>query len=106
MKGVIQRVSRAQVRVEGQIVGEIAKGILLLLGVGKGDTKAQADSLLDKIVNLRIFDDEQRVPNRSVLDIQGDVLLISQFTAPQLRLCWAGVSVPRVLAKVNGPNVS
>ncbi len=58
MRAVIQRVSRAQVRVEGQIVGEIGKGILLLLGVGKGDTKAQADSLLEKIVNLRIFEDE------------------------------------------------
>jgi len=80
MKAVIQRVSRAQVRVEGQIVGEIAKGILLLLGVGKGDTKAQADSLLDKIVNLRIFEDAGGKMNLSLLDVGGALMVISQFT--------------------------
>jgi len=80
MKAVIQRVSRAQVRVEGQIVGEIAKGILLLLGVGKGDTKAQADSLLDKIVNLRIFEDVGGKMNLSLLDVGGALMVISQFT--------------------------
>jgi D-tyrosyl-tRNA(Tyr) deacylase len=80
MKAVIQRVSRAQVRVEGQIVGEIAKGILLLLGVGKGDTKAQADSLLDKIVNLRIFEDAGGKMNLSPLDVGGALMVISQFT--------------------------
>ena len=57
MRSVIQRVSRAQVRVEVEIVGEIAKGLLVLLGVGKGDTTTQADSLLEKVINLRIFED-------------------------------------------------
>ena len=80
MRAVIQRVSRAQVRVEGQIVGEIGKGILLLLGVGKGDTKAQADSLLEKVVNLRIFEDEGGKMNLSLLDAGGALMVISQFT--------------------------
>jgi D-tyrosyl-tRNA(Tyr) deacylase len=80
MRAVIQRVSRAQVRVSGQIIGEIAKGLLVLLGVGKGDTKAEADSLLDKILNLRIFEDEQGKMNLSLLDVAGDLMVISQFT--------------------------
>ena len=80
MRAVIQRVSRAQVRVEGQIVGEIGKGILLLLGVGKGDTKVQADSLLEKLVNLRIFEDEAGKMNLSLLDAGGALMVISQFT--------------------------
>ncbi len=80
MRAVIQRVSRAQVRVEGQIVGEIGKGIVLLLGVGKGDTKAQADSLLEKVVNLRIFEDEGAKMNLSLLDVGGELMVISQFT--------------------------
>jgi len=80
MRAVIQRVSRAQVRVEGQIVGEIGKGIVLLLGVGKGDAKAQADSLLEKVVNLRIFEDEAGKMNLSLLDVGGALMVISQFT--------------------------
>ena len=80
MRAVIQRVSRAQVRVEGEIVGEIGKGILLLLGVGKGDTKVQADSLLEKLVNLRIFEDDGGKMNLSLLDVGGELMVISQFT--------------------------
>ena len=80
MRAVIQRVSRARVRVEGQIVGEIGKGILLLLGVGKGDTKTQADSLLEKLANLRIFEDDAGKMNLSLLDVGGALLVISQFT--------------------------
>jgi len=80
MRAVIQRVSRAQVRVEGQIVGEIGKGILLLLGVGKGDTKPQADSLLEKLETLRIFEDEAGKMNLSLLDVGGALMVISQFT--------------------------
>ncbi len=80
MRAVIQRVSRAQVRVEGQIIGDIAKGLLVLLGVGKGDTKAEADSLLDKIINLRIFEDAQGKMNLSLLDVAGELMVISQFT--------------------------
>ena len=80
MRAVIQRVSRAQVRVAGQIVGEIGKGILLLLGVGKGDTKAQADSLLEKLLNLRIFEDGAGKMNLSLLDAGAALMVISQFT--------------------------
>jgi D-tyrosyl-tRNA(Tyr) deacylase len=80
MKAVLQRVSRAQVRVAGQIVGEIGKGILLLLGVGKGDGKAQADSLLEKVINLRIFEDEGGKMNLSLLDSGGELMVVSQFT--------------------------
>jgi D-tyrosyl-tRNA(Tyr) deacylase len=80
MRAVIQRVSRVQVRVAEQIIGEIAKGLLVLLGVGKGDTKAEADSLLDKILNLRIFEDEQGKMNLSLLDVAGELMVISQFT--------------------------
>jgi D-tyrosyl-tRNA(Tyr) deacylase len=80
MRAVIQRVSRAQVRVEGEIVGEIGKGLLVLLGVGKGDTEAQADSLLEKIINLRIFEDDGGKMNLSLLDVGGELMVISQFT--------------------------
>jgi len=80
MRAVIQRVSRAQVRVEGQIDGELGKGILLLLGVGKGDTKPQADSLLEKLETLRIFEDEAGKMNLSLLDVGGALMVISQFT--------------------------
>jgi D-tyrosyl-tRNA(Tyr) deacylase len=80
MKAVIQRVSRAQVRVEGRIVGEIPKGLLILLGVGKGDTRAEADSLLEKVINLRIFEDAGGKMNLSLLDTGGALMVISQFT--------------------------
>ena len=80
MKAVIQRVSRAQVRVEGQIVGEIGKGLLILLGVGKGDSKAQADSLLEKVIHLRIFEGEGGKMNLSLMDVGGELMVISQFT--------------------------
>ena len=67
-------------RVEGEIVGEIGKGLLVLLGVGKGDTEAQADSLLEKIINLRIFEDDGGKMNFSLLDVGGELMVISQFT--------------------------
>ena len=80
MRAVIQRVSRAQVRVEGKPIGEIGAGLLVLLGVGKGDTAAEGASLLDKIVHLRIFEDEQGKMNLSLLDCGGELMIISQFT--------------------------
>jgi D-tyrosyl-tRNA(Tyr) deacylase len=80
MRAVIQRVSRAQVRVEGKTIGEIGAGLLLLLGVGKGDTAADGASLLDKIVHLRIFEDERGKMNLSLLDCGGELMIISQFT--------------------------
>jgi D-aminoacyl-tRNA deacylase len=80
MRAVLQRVSRAKVTVEGGTTGEIGKGILILLGVGTDDVEADAAYLIDKIVNLRIFDDEDGKMNLSVRDIDGDLLVVSQFT--------------------------
>ena len=80
MIGLIQRVSSASVVVEGHELGAINTGLLLLLGVRRGDTQADADKLLDKIVRYRIFPDDEGRMNRSLLDIQGELLVISQFT--------------------------
>lgn len=80
MKGLIQRVSHANVVVAGEEVGAIEQGILLLLGIEKDDSKEQADKLLDKLLKYRIFSDEQERMNLSVSDIEGGVLAISQFT--------------------------
>ncbi|RXM49876.1 MULTISPECIES: D-aminoacyl-tRNA deacylase [unclassified Chryseobacterium] len=80
MKIVIQRVSEASVKVDGKIVGEIAKGLMLLVGIDENDEKADADWLVQKILNLRIFGDEDDKLNLSVKDISGEILCISQFT--------------------------
>ncbi|HEY7096254.1 MAG TPA: D-aminoacyl-tRNA deacylase [Terriglobales bacterium] len=80
MRAVIQRVSRAQVSVDGSVIGRIGPGLLVLLGVGQGDAEAQADYLVEKIAGLRIFSDENGKMNLSVSDIRGDVLVVSQFT--------------------------
>jgi D-tyrosyl-tRNA(Tyr) deacylase len=80
MRAVLQRVSRAKVTVDDEITGEIGPGILILLGVGNEDTEAQALYLVDKIVNLRIFEDEAGKMNRSVIDVDGALLIVSQFT--------------------------
>lgn len=80
MKAVIQRVSEANVKVDGEIVGEISQGLLLLIGIDEEDEKADADWLVQKILNLRIFGDEDGKLNLSVLDITGEILCISQFT--------------------------
>lgn len=80
MKAVLQRVSEARVVVEGQVVGEIAQGLMVLLCAEKGDTEAVGQKLLDKILKLRIFYDEAGKMNRSVTDVQGGLLLVSQFT--------------------------
>ncbi|WP_105253278.1 D-aminoacyl-tRNA deacylase [Pseudoalteromonas sp. T1lg75] len=80
MQGLIQRVSNAKVEVEGSIVGEIDQGILLLLGVEKADGEEQADKLLHKVSNYRIFTDEQGKMNLSLKDIGGQLLVVSQFT--------------------------
>ncbi len=76
----MQRVSRAKVTVESEIVGEIGKGILLLLGVSSDDTKKEADYLLEKALNLRIFEDSDHKMNLSLLDIEAELLVVSQFT--------------------------
>jgi len=80
MRAVVQRVSQARVRVDGQVVGEIARGLLVLLGVSGQDTAADVTYIASKIRGLRIFPDEQGKMNRSVEDVSGAVLLVSQFT--------------------------
>jgi D-tyrosyl-tRNA(Tyr) deacylase len=80
MRVVIQRVSTAEVKVEGSIIGAIKKGLLVLVGIEEADNKEDIIWLSNKIVNLRIFDDENGVMNESLLDCKGDLLLISQFT--------------------------
>lgn len=80
MRAVVQRVSRASVEVEGAIVGRVDRGWLVLLGVGRDDGPEDAARLAEKIVNLRAFEDEQGKMNRSVLDVGGGVLVVSQFT--------------------------
>ncbi len=80
MRALLQRVSRASVTVDEQIVGHIGKGLLIFLGIGHKDTEATVKTLVDKIVQLRIFSDEQGKMNRSLLDIGGEVLVVSQFT--------------------------
>lgn len=80
MKAVIQRVSHASVKVEDVITGQIQKGLLVLLGIEDADTQEDIQWLSAKIINLRIFDDEQGVMNLSLKEVQGDVLLVSQFT--------------------------
>jgi len=80
MRAVIQRVSQASVTVEGTIVGQIGPGLLVLLGVGRADGQAEALLIAEKIATMRIFSDEQGRFNHSVLDIRGEVLVVSQFT--------------------------
>ena len=80
MKAVIQRVTKGSVRVEGKTVGQIESGLLVLLGVAKGDGETDSRYLVEKIRTLRIFSDEQGKMNRSLVDVEGSVLLVSQFT--------------------------
>ena len=80
MRALLQRVSRAEVRVEGAAVGSIGPGLLVLLGVGHGDDEATADALARRICELRIFRDDEGRTNRSLLDAGGEALVVSQFT--------------------------
>ncbi len=80
MKAVLQRVSRANVTVAGQVVGEIGRGLLVLLGVEQGDTQADVQQLADKAVQLRIFDDADGKMNLALADVGGAMLVVSQFT--------------------------
>jgi D-aminoacyl-tRNA deacylase len=80
MRAVVQRVSRARVTVDGQITGEIAAGLMILLGVGKQDTESVAAAMAEKLANLRIFEDAAGKMNLSLLDTKGSALVVSQFT--------------------------
>src|SRR5690348_12851162 len=80
MRAVVQRVSRAQVRVDGRVTGEVGAGLMVLLGVAVDDTEADAGQIASKIAGLRIFQDDAGLMNRSVVEIGGGVLLVSQFT--------------------------
>jgi D-tyrosyl-tRNA(Tyr) deacylase len=101
MRAVVQRVTRAKVTVEDEVVGEIKQGLVVLLGVARDDSEADAEYLAARIVALRIFDDEAGKMNRSVKDIGGGVLVISQFTLygdvrRGLRPSWFDAAVPEV----------
>ncbi|HZR42019.1 MAG TPA: D-aminoacyl-tRNA deacylase, partial [Ktedonobacteraceae bacterium] len=80
MRALLQRVSHASVTVDERIVGQIGQGLLVLLGVGQDDSETQIKPLADKIVRLRIFEDDEGKMNRSLLDIGGEILVVSQFT--------------------------
>lgn len=80
MRALIQRVSRAEVRVDGKAVGQIGPGLVLLLGIGQGDTEKMVEDLLAKVIHLRIFEDREGKMNLSLLDTQGMLMVVSQFT--------------------------
>jgi D-aminoacyl-tRNA deacylase len=80
MRALLQRVSHARVTVDNQIVGQIEQGLLIFLGIGQGDTETQGKILAEKIIHLRIFEDTEGKMNRSLVDIGGQALVVSQFT--------------------------
>jgi D-aminoacyl-tRNA deacylase len=80
MRAVIQRVKEARVEIEEKVVGKISKGLLIFLGVGENDTEKECEYMANKIINLRIFPDSDDLMNLSLLEIKGDVLVVSQFT--------------------------
>lgn len=80
MKAVIQRVLSASLKVDGELISKIGRGYVIFLGVGKGDTEADADYFIKKIPPLRIFEDENGKINKSIKDVEGEILLVSQFT--------------------------
>jgi D-tyrosyl-tRNA(Tyr) deacylase len=101
MRAVVQRVTRAAVTVEGKLIGEIGKGLVVLVGIARDDTKVEAAYLVDKISNLRIFDDEEGKMNLSVKDVSGGLLIVSQFTLygdvrRGLRPSWIDAAPPEV----------
>jgi D-aminoacyl-tRNA deacylase len=101
MRAVIQRVTRASVTIDGEVVGEIEHGLVVLLGIARDDTKEDADYLAPKIIALRIFDDAEGRMNVSVKDIEGGLLIVSQFTLygdvrRGLRPSWSDAAAPEI----------
>jgi D-tyrosyl-tRNA(Tyr) deacylase len=101
MRAVVQRVTRASVTIDGEIVGEIENGLVVLLGIARDDTKDDADYLAPKIISLRIFDDAEGRMNVSVKDIEGGLLVVSQFTLHGdvrrgLRPSWSDAAAPEI----------
>lgn len=101
MRAVIQRVTRASVTIDGEVVGEIEHGLVVLLGIARDDTKEDADYLAPKIIALRIFDDAEGRMNMSVKDIDGGLLIVSQFTLygdvrRGLRPSWSDAAAPEI----------
>src|SRR2546423_6950787 len=101
MRAVVQRVTRAFVKVNDEIIGEIGNGLVVLVGIARDDTKVEAAYLIDKIANLRIFDDEADKMNLSVKDVKGGLLIVSQFTLygdvrRGLRPSWIDAAPPEV----------
>jgi D-tyrosyl-tRNA(Tyr) deacylase len=101
MRAVVQRVTRASVTIDGEVVGEIEHGLVVLLGVARDDTKEDADYLAPKIIALRIFDDAEGKMNVSVKDIDGGLLVVSQFTLygdvrRGLRPSWSDAAAPEI----------
>ncbi len=101
MRAVVQRVTRASVTIDGKIVGEIGNGLVVLLGIARDDTRADADYLAPKIAALRIFEDPEEKMNLSVKDIEGGLLVVSQFTLygdvrRGLRPSWSDAAAPEI----------
>lgn len=101
MRAVVQRVTRASVTIEGEVVGEIGNGLVVLLGIARDDTKDDADYLVPKIISLRIFDDAEGRMNVSIKDIDGGMLVVSQFTLygdvrRGLRPSWSDAAAPEI----------
>ena len=101
MRAVVQRVSRASVTIDGQVVGEIGNGLVVLLGIARDDTKYDADYLAPKIIALRIFHDAEEKMNLSLKDIDGELLIVSQFTLygdvrRGLRPSWSDAATPEI----------
>ena len=101
MRAVVQRVTRASVKVDGEVIGEIGHGLVILLGIARDDTEKDATYLVEKIAALRIFDDEDGRMNRSVKDIDGGLLIVSQFTLygdvrHGLRPSWIEAAAPEM----------
>ena len=101
MRAVVQRVTRASVTVDGEVIGEIGNGLVVLLGIARDDSKVEAAYLVDKIAALRIFDDDEGKMNMSVKDVSGALLIISQFTLygdvrRGLRPSWIDAAPPEI----------